>query len=195
MGSPVRPPSAFQRRSLADAFPVVYGMKKDTEMKDIFDLWTDTAFKMKEMINLSVPVIARRTSMMALSAWMPTAYDHCEINRMGIEKYDAAKEVIEAVDQSINSSGQRITTLVVKQAFAATIDLMLFGCSLTPGHVKRRQEKFVNNIIDGIISNGNEFSVTLAHATAESLQPLHKRITENAKRLTAKEIPSYVAAD
>ena len=152
-----------------------------------FLLWSSLGVKALQMSTAAAQVIAIRTTRMALHGANPDAADRREMALMGAEKVDAFSRA----GQALATGAIPLVAGMAGQAFRTGMDLMAASAQLaasrTVPQTMARQRKLADTLVRGATATqhtaASKATARLAH---RALDPVHKKATANARRLTRK---------
>lgn len=148
-----------------------------------FVLWGRLAMKSWEMIMNSTQVVGHRMSRMALAGPSPSQRDRREFAIMGREKGEAAMESVQAAALQMQAQGQQFATHAFRQMLSTSTAMMSIFASRTPAQSVGRQSQFMRDSINDSVATAVKLSGSTARIARRALNPVHKRVSKNVKRL------------
>ena len=151
-------------------------------------LWGTLGVKAMQMSAAAAQVIAIRTTRMAAAGLNPSAADRREMTLMGAEKVDAFSRA----GQALAAGAAPLLAGMAGQAFKTGLDVFgvatRLAASRTIPQTLARQRQLADALLRGTAAaqHGAASNATarLAH---RALEPVHRKATANAKRLTARK--------
>lgn len=157
-------------------------MARTSSFLNPFALWTDLAMQTTGMMLASAEVIGHRTTRMANASIPPSARDAAEFTLMGQEKVEAATESMQAAGLAMLTFSPFAAMKMLNEMAAVQTSLFhLATSSSLPAAMSRHQTlgRSMRKATDSALS----LSDHAANAALDTLKPIHRRATANAKRL------------
>ncbi len=148
---------------------------------DPFRIWSSFAWKMSEMMLVSMHVISHRSQRMAGNA--QSADNRRELGLMAQEKAAVAIESAQTMAFSSMMLSQQLCAAAFKQMLAGTVAIMSVSASRTPAQSVTRQLKLVRSTMARSAVTTAQLSGSTARIAHRGLKPIHSRATANARRL------------
>ena len=150
-------------------------------------LWGTLGAKAMQMSVAAAQVIAIRTTRMAAAGLNPSAADRREMTLMGAEKVDAFSRA----GQALATGSATLLAGMAGQAFKTGLDVFggatRLAASRTLPQTMARQRQLADALLRGAPAArhgaASDATARLAH---RALDPVHRKATANAKRLTAR---------
>ena len=150
-------------------------------------VWWENTVHAWELAVAAPEVIAHRTARMAAAGRVPSARDRKEFTRMGQEKVEALAESLSAMAPPMYKLNQELALLTARQWqrswqwWSAWSPLASLATSRSPARLTRAQAVLMRDLASA--AGGKRLADSLSRVVQKGLAPVHKRATQNAKRL------------
>ncbi|HEY4542680.1 MAG TPA: polyhydroxyalkanoate granule-associated phasin [Noviherbaspirillum sp.] len=146
--------------------------------------WVSLAVTGMQMWSAAAVVIQQRVTRMVLAGPNPNARDRREFQRMGIEKLEAAAESANAMAWHSAASVPQAGMLVMQQWVRVAPNV--FEAALQgPAALFALQGAWWQSLMRNYSALGSHHLDTAATVARHGMHPLHRRVTANARRLSA----------
>lgn len=157
-------------------------MARKSSYLNPFALWTDLAIQTTGMMLASAEVISHRTARMAQASIPPSARDTAEFTLMGQEKVEAASESMHAAGLAMMAFSPFAAMNMFNEMAAVQTSLFhLATSSSLPAAISRNQT--LGRSMRKASKSALSLSDQTASAALDTLRPIHRRATANARRL------------
>lgn len=154
-----------------------------TQLAVVSDALSDTVNKLQEAAVASGAVIGHRLNLALAAAANPAVTDHAEFRLMTSEKIEGFSASANAAFGGLYDIQASMMQMLLGQASRMTQAVVEAATSMTPAGMADAHKRWVEDSI--AVAQAHSWDVTnkLVDVSAMTLDPLHSRVTSNAKRL------------
>jgi hypothetical protein len=136
-----------------------------------------------ELATATATVLNVRTAMIRTALADPANANHAELERMVVEKAQAATEIGRLSWLAWASvASTALSALTAQAQLGATFAAAVVG-SRSPFDVVAAQTRFASDAAAAAVRSGTALGAALARTAEAPLRPLHRRLAANGKRL------------
>jgi len=137
----------------------------------------------QELATATATVLNARAAMIRVALADPANANHAELQRMVIEKAQAATEIGRLSWLAWASvASTAVTALTTQAQIGAAYAAALVGAR-SPFDLMAAQTRFASNTAAATVRAGTQLSHAIARTAEAPLRPLHRRVSANGKRL------------
>lgn len=154
-----------------------------TQLAIVSDALSDTVNKLHETAMASGEVIGHRMNLAMAAAVNPAITDHEEFRLMTSEKIEGFSASANATFGGLYDIQASMMQMLLGQASRLTQAVVEAATSMTPAGAADAHKRWVEDSI--AVAEAHSWDVTnkIVDLSAMALEPLHSRVTDNAKRL------------
>jgi hypothetical protein len=137
----------------------------------------------QELATATVTVLSARTAMIQVAMADPANANHAELQRMVVEKAEAATEIGRLSWLAWASVASTAMSAWTAQAEIGAAYATAVAGSRSPFDLVAAQTRFASNTAAAAVRSGTALGAAIARTAEAPLRPLHRRVTANVKRL------------
>jgi len=136
-----------------------------------------------ELATATATVLSARTAMIQVALSDPANANHAELERMVVEKAQAATEIGRLSWLAWASVASTALSALTAQAQLGATFAAAMASSRSPFDVVAAQTRFASDTAAAAVRSGIALGAALARTAEAPLRPLHRRVAANGKRL------------